>query len=97
MKKKYIPYSSFDKDLNRRLKNPAFRAKFENSRLRFEAAYKIIEMRSKSKLTQKQFAKKLKVSQSLIARIEQGAQNLTLNTLHKLARACGKELKLEFI
>lgn len=97
MKKKMVPYKSFNKYLNKRLKNPKFRAKFETANFTFEAAYTIMEMRYEAKLTQKEFAKKLKVSQSLIARIEQGAQNLTLNTLHKLAAACGKEVQMEFI
>ena len=96
MKKKRIPYASYDDDLNEELKKPSFRLKYEAAGERIEAAYAILEMRHKAKLTQKQLAKKMKVSQSLISRIEQGAQNLSLTTLHRLARACGKELKINF-
>lgn len=97
MKKKYIPYSSFDDDLQEELKNPSFRAKYELAGERIRAAYAILEMRHKAKLTQKEFAKKMKVSQSVIARIEQGGQNLTIGTLVKLAHACGKKFKMEFV
>lgn len=97
MKKKYIPYSSFDDDLKEELKNPSFRAKYKKAGERIEAAYSILEMRHKAKLTQKELAKKMKVSQSVIARIERGSENLTIATLSKLATACGKKFKFKFV
>ena len=95
-KKKRIPYSSYDKDLKQELKDPLFRAKYEVAGKRIEAAYAILEMRHKAKLTQTQLAKKMKVKQSLIARLESGTQNPTLLTLHSLAEACGKNLVWKF-
>jgi ribosome-binding protein aMBF1 (putative translation factor) len=97
MTKKRIPYSSFDDDLREELKNPKFRAAFEKAGERVETAYAIVEMRHKAKMTQKELAKKMKVSQSVVARIEQGSQNLTISTLMKLAGVCGKKLKIKFI
>jgi len=90
-------YPSFSEELKNDLKDPKFRAAFEKTGERFEAAYAILEMRHKAKLTQKELAKKMKVSQSVVARIEQGSQNLTIGTLMKLAGVCGKRLKIKFV
>jgi DNA-binding XRE family transcriptional regulator len=96
MKKKRVPYVSFDKYLKEELKNPKFREAFERAGERLEIVYAIAEMRNKARLTQKEMAKKLKMSQSAVARIEQGGQNLTLGTLWKIADCFGKKLKVKF-
>ena len=97
MKKTRPPHISFTEELKRDLKDPKFRAAFEKAGERIEAAYAITEMRHKAKMTQKELAKKMKVSQSVVARIEQGSQNLTIGTLMKLANVCGKKLKIKFV
>lgn len=47
--------------------------------------------RKKTGLTQRQLAKKLKISQQIISRIESGRQNITLVTLYEIAAALGSE------
>ena len=47
-------------------------------------------------LSQKDFAKKIGVSQQLISRIEQGRENVSLGTLDNISRALGKELRINF-
>lgn len=49
----------------------------------------IRELRKKQNITQKDFAKKVGTSQSVIARIEQGNQNLTISELEKYGQALG--------
>ncbi|MCC7196790.1 helix-turn-helix domain-containing protein [Candidatus Peregrinibacteria bacterium] len=97
MKKKRVPYTSWHEDYEKEMQDPEFRAGAEKARERLEAAYAITEMRHKAKMTQKELAQKMKVSQSVVARIEQGSQNLTIGTLMKLADVCGKKLKIRFV
>ena len=95
--KKRIPYTSYDEDLQQELKNPKFRAAYEIAGKRLEIAYEIAFLRQKSRLTQKELAKKLKISQSTIARIEHGGQNLTIETLFKISQVFGKKLQINFV
>ena len=95
--KKNLPYKSFDEELKRDLKDPKFRAAFEKAGARFEAAYAILEMRHEGKLSQKALAKKLKISQAAVARMESGTQNLTLKTLFKIGHVFGKKLEIRFV
>lgn len=58
---------------------------------------KIAELRDKSKLNQKELAKRLGVSQQVISRIETGKNdNLTIDTLISLTRALGHKIKISF-
>jgi len=97
MKKKRIPYTSWLEDYEKEMKDPEFRAGVEKAYERLETAYAILEMRHKARLSQKEVASKLKISQSAIARIEQGGQNLTIETLRKIADLFGKKVKIRFV
>ena len=96
-KKKRIPYTSWLKDYEKEMQNPEFRAGAEKARERIETAYAILKMRHKARLSQKEVADKLNISQSAIARIEQGGQNLTIETLRKIAELFGKKVKIRFV
>jgi UDP-N-acetylglucosamine 1-carboxyvinyltransferase len=52
----------------------------------------IKEMRERKGMTQEQFAEKLKTTQSAIARIESGEQNLTTEMISKISDVLGSEL-----
>jgi len=45
----------------------------------------------------KVFADKIGITQSVIIRIEKGNQNLTTDTLQKIASAFHRSLKIEFV
>lgn len=62
----------------------------------FIARAEIRRLRIKMKLTQEQLSKKMKVKREFISRIESGEQNVTLETLIKIASAVGKEFKFKF-
>lgn len=66
------------------------RAKFILARI------EIRKLRKKEKLTQAQLAKKMNVKREFLSRIESGEQNVTLETLIKIASAVGKEFKFKF-
>jgi DNA-binding XRE family transcriptional regulator len=97
MKKKRIPYVSFSEDLKEELKNPKFREAYERAGERLEVALAIAEMRHKAKLSQKALAKKLKISQAAVARMESGSQNFTLKTLFRIGEVFGKRLKIKYV
>ncbi|MEK7523492.1 MAG: helix-turn-helix transcriptional regulator [Patescibacteria group bacterium] len=56
----------------------------------------IKKLRIKAAMTQGDLAKKLKTSQSVIARIENGKQNLTIRTLVVLSVLFGKKISIRF-
>ena len=54
------------------------------------------KLRKEKKMTQEKLAKKMRVKREFISRIESGNQNITLETLFKVAQATGKKFKFSF-
>ncbi|MCK5459780.1 helix-turn-helix transcriptional regulator [Candidatus Parcubacteria bacterium] len=77
--------TKFNDDLNAKLKNPKFKKGFDLALKRWDLAHEIMTAREKAKMTQVEFAKELKTSQSFIARAENGGQNLTIDVLMRMA------------
>ncbi|MEK7173065.1 MAG: helix-turn-helix domain-containing protein [Patescibacteria group bacterium] len=96
-KNKKIVYPSFNKHLKKELKDPEFKKYFDEYGKQLEISYKILQLRKKQKLSQEELAKKLNTTQSVVARIEAGKQNFTLETLQKIASAFKHELKIDFV
>jgi transcriptional regulator with XRE-family HTH domain/Tfp pilus assembly protein PilF len=71
--------------------------KFEETLFPFyrEKGKEIQEARKKLGLTQKEFAKKLGVSQQIISRIERGKQNLSYKTLEPICKQLGIPVDLD--
>lgn len=82
--------------LKQQLKEPAIKKAYNEEGIKLEVAYMINRLRRESKLTQEELALKLQTTQSVVARIEQGRQNFTLDTLQKIAHIFDKELHVEF-
>lgn len=99
MKKIYkkIVYPSFERYFAHQMKNKAFRKAYEEEGQRLGIAYQILQLRNKQKLSQKTLAEKLDTTQSVVARIEAGQQNFSIDTLGKIAAALKRELKIEFV
>lgn len=57
----------------------------------------IREIRLRKNMTQKEFAKKIEVSQQIISRIEKGRQNISLGTLKNIVGRLGADIKLEIL
>lgn len=72
------------------------RKKLEDGFSRLALGYEIFLARKHKKLTQAELAKKLATTQSVIARIENGEQNLTTDKLNKIAEALKKKLEITF-
>ena len=62
----------------------------------FGVASAVIAARSHAGLTQEELAKRMDAKQSLVARLESGAQNTTIKTLERIAEATGTQLKISF-
>ena len=85
------------RDLKKRLlKNEGIKKEYDRLRSEYELLDKIIALRLKQKMTQKQLAGKLDTKQSAISRLEKGMINPTVDFLNKLASAFGKKLVVEF-
>ena len=86
-------YKEFKKRL---LKNKKINKEYERLRPEYEILDRIISLRLKSNLTQKELANKLNTKQSAISRLERGMINPTMTFLNKLATVFGKKLVVEF-
>ena len=87
---------NFDKYLQEKIKSkPKLKEELEKVDRAVEIAYQIYTLRKKSGLTQSQLAKKIGVSQSNIARIENADYNhYTMRTLDKVAKGLGADLNI---
>jgi predicted transcriptional regulator len=83
--------------LKEQLKNPEFRREYNALEEEFDVAKQVIELRQKQKITQKQLARKVKTSQSCIARLESGTyRNLSLSFLRRVGGALGAQPHVKF-
>lgn len=89
--------TNYEKDFQKRMKDPSFRAGFQKEYARLKLAYAMVELRKKQNLSQQEVARRLGTTQSVVARMEAGEQNFTVNTLQKIADAFRKQLKIELV
>lgn len=83
--------------LQNELKNEKFRKAYEVERAKVSLAQRIAELREEKHLNQSELARKLGVSQQFISQIETGQENnLTLDTILRLARTLGRSVKITF-
>ena len=89
--------TNYEKHLREELKDRKFKRAFEEERARLEIAYTIAELRKKSSISQKELAEKLDTTQSVVARMETGQQNFTIETLRKIAQVFNRGLRIQFV
>lgn len=70
---------------------------YQDQKAEFELAREFIKARIKANMTQSQIAKKMKTTQSVIARLESGNAVPTIKTIERFARAVGMKYELRFI
>ena len=89
---------TFQSRLREDIKDPEFKAHYEEEKQALMLAIKIAELREKKGLSQQQLAKLMGTSQQAISRIESGEyEGFTLKTLEKIAGATGMKVKIEFV
>ncbi len=76
------------------LKNPKLKAAYDELEPEYRLANDLIRARLGKKMTQTELAKKAGVSRVVVARLESGTTNPTLETVNRVAGVLGKELKL---
>ena len=89
--------TSFRKDLEQRLKKPAFKAEHEELEAEFAILQALIDARKKLGLTQQELARRTHINQADISKIEKGNSNPSLNTLKKLAKGMNMRLQIKFV
>lgn len=87
---------TFEQDLAKRLKNPAFRKAWEASEPEYLLAKQLIEKRLKRKLSQRALARRAKTTQAVISRIETMEANPSLDLLKRIANVLNTKLALNF-
>jgi DNA-binding XRE family transcriptional regulator len=89
---------TFQSRLREDIKDPEFKAHYQEERQALRLAMKIAKLREKKGLSQQQLAKLMGTSQQAISRIESGEyEGFTLKTLEKIAEATGMRVKIEFV
>src|SRR3989337_3303226 len=61
-----------------------------------KAAMELKKLRKQLRISQNELARKMKVKREYITRIESGKQNITIETLNRIAEATGKEFEFHF-
>jgi len=87
----------FDVYVSKRLKDAQFKKQYDTYGKQLEIAYQVLQLRKSQRMSQADLARKLGTTQSNVARLEAGEQNLTTQTLQRIAWALGRELKVEFV
>jgi transcriptional regulator with XRE-family HTH domain len=77
-------------------RDPEFRKAYDALHDEFALAQAMIEARNRAGLTQTQVAKRIKTSQSVVARLESGTSMPSTRTLQRYAKATGSRLTIRF-
>ena len=88
---------SFRKVLNEELKDKKFKKYYEEEGRKLAIGYKIAQIRKQLGLTQRQLARRIHTTQSVISRLENGNYwTCSVKTLEKIAIATGTHLSVDF-
>lgn len=93
-KNKISKATDFSDYLREQLKNKELRRHYHTHGKQLEIAYRILQLRKRARISQKELAKKIGTTQSNVARMEAGQQNFTVGTLDKVARTFNKNLEV---
>lgn len=83
--------------LREEMRDPEYRRLFHEAGIQLQVALEVYRARAAKKMSQKNLALALKTKQQTVSRIEKGAQNVTIETLDRIARALGRDLQVRFV
>lgn len=83
--------------LREEMKDPEFRRLYEAADIELRVALEITKAREAKKMSQRELAAALKTRQQTVSRIERGSQNVTIQTLDRIARVLGRDLQVRFL
>jgi ribosome-binding protein aMBF1 (putative translation factor) len=78
------------------MKEPKYRKAYDALEDEFAVAKAVIAARSRAGLTQTELARKMATTQPVVARMEGGRVQPSLQTLQRLAKATGSKLMIRF-
>jgi len=78
------------------MKEPGYRTEYEALEEEFALMAAVAKARERAGLSQAELAKRMKTTQSTIARLESGRSHPSTRTLTRLAKATGHRLKISF-
>ena len=85
------------RDLHKKwMKDPAYRKEYDALEEEFALMLEIAKARNRSGLSQAELARRMKTTQSTIARLESGRGLPSTRTLGRFAKATGHRLKISF-
>lgn len=84
-------------DLHKKwMKDPEYRKEYDALEEEFALIAAVAKARIRAGLTQAQLAKRMKTTQSTVARLESGRGKPSTRTLARFAKATGHRLKISF-
>ena len=91
-----LSMTTFDALYRRCMRDPAVRREYEALDVEFMLIAELQKARLRAGLSQAQLAKRMKTTQSTIARLESGRGRPSTTTLSRFAKATGHKLKISF-
>lgn len=92
--KTYKAFDSIEEAFPESFKSETFVKLYNEEAARLALVHQIKTMRHQRKWTQKALAKRTKMTQSVIARVESGKHSFSLGTLYGIAKAFNKHIML---
>lgn len=84
-------------DLHRKwMKEPAYRKEYDALEEEFALAAAVAKARIRAGMSQAELARRMKTTQSTVARLESGRGRPSTRTLDRFAKATGHRLKISF-
>lgn len=83
--------------LRSELRDPEYKRFYQEAGVELRVALEVARARDAAKMSQRQLAHALKTKQQTVSRIERAAQNVTIGTLARIARALHRELEVRFV
>lgn len=77
-------------------KDQEFQKHYKEASELLDVAIKIAQAREEKKMSQKELAELINTDQSVISRIENGRENISLKKLFKIARALNRKIQIKF-
>jgi len=87
----------FEKTRKRLLANPKVKAEYDRLGPQFELSIELVEARTRAKLTQKQVAKRMKTTQSVVAKLESGWSMPSTRSVERYAKAIGARIQYKLL
>lgn len=79
------------------MKSPTYRRAYQDLKAEFELAEELIAARTRAGLTQRDLAKRMRTTQSAVARIESGKHWPSRRTLERYAKATGTRPMIKLV